>query len=200
MSGTEPRFRKLLTPAEYSAGVEGAARLLWAIAAGILGDRTQAEDVVQEAALIGWQRRTNYTGHAPFAAWLGRIVRFVALNQLRKTRRRGTRTADPAVLDRRVAEADPGPAAVPLVGSDGQLSPDQDHFGDEMTAALRDLRPTVRACLLMKVVLELEYSEIAAALDIPPGTAMSHVHRARAALRQKLGDRVGRTPTGETRE
>jgi RNA polymerase sigma-70 factor (ECF subfamily) len=46
-----------------------------------------------------------------------------------------------------------------------------------------------RTCLVLRVVHGLAYSEISSALDIPEGTAMSHVHRSRLALRERLRGR-----------
>ena len=59
-------------------------------------------------------------------------------------------------------------------------------MADDLVAALMDLRPTARACLLLKVVLELDHKTIASTLGIPEGTAMSHVHRARQAMLKSL--------------
>ena len=49
--------------------------------------------------------------------------------------------------------------------------------------------PMARACLLLRAVQDLDYSELSRLLGIPEGTAMSHVHRARNALRRALADR-----------
>ena len=62
--------------------------------------------------------------------------------------------------------------------------------------ALRTLDETARACLLMRVVLDLPYRNIALALNIPEGTAASHVHRARATMRSNLNSHRG--PRGGT--
>ena len=57
---------------------------------------------------------------------------------------------------------------------------------DALTRALAALSETARAALLLRTVLELDYDSIARLLDVPPGTAMSHVHRSREALRRAL--------------
>lgn len=173
-----------LSPAAFADGFAAAAPALWTVAAGILGDRTEAEDVLQEAAMIGLQRLSQFQPGTDLRAWCGRIVRFVALNRRRRVRRRRTEPVDPEVL----AESRPAPATVPPAPVDvrGQLQPGSGAFDDALEAALARLRPTARACLLLKVVQELDYAAIAATLGIPQGTAMSHVHRARAALRADL--------------
>jgi RNA polymerase sigma-70 factor (ECF subfamily) len=55
-----------------------------------------------------------------------------------------------------------------------------------VVAALRELPDDARAALLLRVVLDMDYAEIAASLDLPPGTVASHLHRARADLRERL--------------
>ena len=87
------------------------------------------------------------------------------------------------MLDRVPAPEDaPGPA----VTADGDLLPDQVVFDDSVLDALGGLEETARACLLMKTVMELDYKHISRVLGIAEGTAMSHVHRARARMRASL--------------
>ena len=51
---------------------------------------------------------------------------------------------------------------------------------------LNALEETPRICLLLRTLRNMPYKEIALALGIPEGTAMSHVHRARAAMRKSI--------------
>ena len=168
---TEPHASPRLSHDAFAERFEGAARVLWTIAASVLGHRAQVEDVIQEAAIVGLEKLDQFDPATRFEAWMGRIVRFVALNNLRREARR--RTSEPEVLESM-------PAAEPL-----DLG-----LGDDMQTALAGLRPVVRACLLLKVVEELEYREIAQVLEIPEGTAMSHVHRARHALQSQMSQEV----------
>lgn len=181
----------ILSPAEFAERFEAAAGVLWTLAAGVLGDRSQAEDVLQEACVIALQKLHQFRAETSFTAWMGRIVRFVALNHLRsRTRRRvvgDEYELAESVASPRVRELEPP------VGEGGQLTGDRGHFDDELAQALGELRPTARACLLLKVVSELDYSQIGRVLGIPEGTAMSHVHRARRALRERL-ERDSGTP------
>lgn len=168
---TAPHASPRLTHDAFAERFEGAARVLWTIAAAVLGHRAQVEDVIQEAAIVGLEKLDQFDPNTHFEAWMGRIVRFVALNHLRREARR--RTSQPELLES-------VPAVEPL-----------DHdLDDTLQAALAGLRPVVRACLLLKVVEELEYREIAQVLEIPEGTAMSHVHRARHALQSQLSQEV----------
>ena len=84
-----------------------------------------------------------------------------------------------------VPEVRSRPAPAP-VNEAGELLQDQEAFDDQVLHGLRGLGPDQRAALLLRTVLGLGYREIAGALEIPEGTAMSHVHRAREALRRRL--------------
>ena len=68
---------------------------LWMIAVGIVRDRAHAEDIVQEAALIGLRKLDQFTVGTNFAAWMSEIVRLCSLNYARKKHNRRTITSDP---------------------------------------------------------------------------------------------------------
>ena len=173
----------ILTPAQFGARFTESVRILWTAATGILGDDSLAEDVLQEACIIGLRKLEQFEPGTGFTAWMGRIVRFVALNQVRTRGNRGEHPEDPA----RLRWVQDHTSASPfVVGPKGGLGEDRGHFDDELTAAIACLTPTARACLLLKTLHDLPYSEIGPLLGIPDGTAMSHVHRSRVLLRRRL--------------
>ncbi len=163
---------------------QNAYRALWCIAAGVLGDRSGAADMVQDAAVTGLRKLHEFQPGTSFLAWMARIVRFTAINQRRKHQRHRTGGVWPAGLDaslgRGRAETSPG------IDSRGGMVDAAVMFDDRILAALHTLTEQARACLLLRVVLDMPYREIALALDIPEGTAMSHVHRARRQMRASL--------------
>ena len=73
-----------------------------------------------------------------------------------------------------------------MVSSRGMVVPGQESFDDDVLKALDALEETARACLLLRTVMDMPYKEVSLALDIPEGTAMSHVHRARKTMRDRL--------------
>ncbi len=165
---------------------------LWLVAVGMTGDRHLAEDVVQEALAIAWKKIDQFDPATSFPAWTAAIVRHVARNQRRKSARR--KPVPPAQLDDTPARVAGGGASP--IDARGQVLPDQQQFDDRVIGALGGLSETARSCLLLRTVKALSYEAIAQLLDIPPGTAMSHVYRARKAMRQALGDDSA-SPTGE---
>ena len=190
-AGSIRQARANLAPAEFSTRFQEAHRTIWLIAAGGLGDRSEAEDVLQEAAMIGLRKVNEFDPATSFAAWMGGIVRNVARNHARKRSRRQTAPADPSVLDQsRAGHA--SIAATPDFDRKGELKPDQSAFDDRIMVALAALDETPRTCLLLRTLNELPYREIAQILQIPEGTAMSHVHRSRQAMRASLDTRSNR--------
>jgi len=173
-----------LTPEQFAARFEESRRTLWFIAAAILGDRTQAHDVVQEAASIGIGKLDEFDPQTSFTAWMGQIVRFVALNDARRRSRQKASLAELGAgtsgTGRGVGQQGGSGWGLAGTGTD-------ELFDARVAAELRALEETARACLVLRVVRGLSYREISRALDIPEGTAMSHVHRARQAMRSRLG-------------
>jgi RNA polymerase sigma-70 factor (ECF subfamily) len=163
------------------------SRVLWCAAVGVVGDRTLAQDIVQQAAVVGLQRLDQFDPSTSFVAWMIQIVRNIALNEGRKRGRRRTGSLDPSALDSGPAarSADGSESAWMLTGR-GQVADGAEPFDDELMQALGQLDETPRGCLLLRVVLDMPYRDISLAMNIPEGTAASHVHRARAAMRRSL--------------
>lgn len=168
-----------LTREAFAAEFAGQRPSFVCLAAAVLGTRQGAEDVVQEAALTALGKLEQFEPGTNFGAWMGRIVRWTALNHGRaRTRHKG-----PALVAEPAA-----PTAADALALD---------FDDRLMRALATLDVTARAALLLRTVLELDYRRISALLEIPEGTAMSHVHRSREALRRALSTPdggPGRTP------
>jgi RNA polymerase sigma-70 factor (ECF subfamily) len=131
--------------------------------------------VVQEAAIIAMNKLGEFDSSTSFAAWMSQIVRYVALNEGRKLQRRRPGAPEEA-LATLPADAVPAPRAA---------------FDERVNAALTHLEERARTCLILRVVHGMSHAEIAATLGIPEGTVMSHVHRAKSALRRSLAPQTG---------
>lgn len=185
---------------EFSAQFEASYRAFWLIAAGVVNDAALAEDVVQEAAIIALDKLGEFEQGTNFKAWMGQIVRYVALNHFRKHRHRRSAPLDPAIMEQVVL---PSRSSEPIpelkLSGRGQLPAGQHHFDDIVVQALDSLTEVARACLLLRTVEGLSYAEVASLLEIPEGTAMSHVHRARRQLRDCLTEPTDRVSKREVR-
>lgn len=171
-SGATPTISK----DQFARLFQEHARTLWCIAAAVLGDRERARDVVQDASIVGLGKLSEFSPGTSFAHWMGQIVRFTALNEGRKQRPRST--ADVHAL----------PLRAPSVGV---IEPRAGDFDARTREALGKLEETARTCLLMRTVLDMSYRNISEALGIAEGTAMSHVHRSRARVRDALSAKGG---------
>lgn len=182
-------LRESLSPLEFAARFKESFRQFWLIAVGVVRDAALADDVVQEAAVVALGKLDQYRPGTNFAAWMGQTVRYVALNQARREHRRRARSLD----DETGGVLPPGTDGAPprdtlRLSTRGVPAVDADNFDDRILAALAEVSDVARACLLLRTVEGLEYSEISRLLGVPEGTAMSHVHRTRQFLREKLAD------------
>lgn len=205
---TGGRAASRLSRSEFGARFDAVAAPLWCIAAAMVGDRHRAEDVVQEAAVVALGKLDEFDGSTNFLAWMSQIVRYIGLNERRRTKRNaavpldpaeaqrpGARTAVADVLDARSSVGAQLPSAV---SASGELREDLGAFDDEVMKGLKLLDHTARACLLLRTVMDMPYREIALALDVPEGTAMSHVHRSKRVLRDHLASLPPQPRTGST--
>lgn len=179
-TGLMPR---VLDRAEFGHLFQAHARVLWVVAAAFV-PADAVEDVLQDAAATALARLPEFDPDTSFRAWMTQIVRFTAANVRRRARRRA---AEPLAGD----PVQPAGNGAPPVARDGSLHELQAEFDDRVLRALDELPAIARACLLLRVVLDLGYAEIGETLGLPEGTVASHVHRARAALRRILGGERG---------
>ena len=116
------------------------------------------------------------------------MVRYVALNHARKRQKHRASALGPELEETGSLSASHNDSALRL-GRHGELPADQAFFDDHVAKAINSVSDIARACLLLRTIEQMEYSEISKVLQIPEGTAMSHVHRARQHLRERLADR-----------
>jgi len=137
----------------------------------ISGDRARAEDAVQETYLRAWRSFRTYQPDTNCRAWLFRIL----LNVLKKAA--GKKRRDP------LAEAEEVEGSNKVI----PLFPDVEGGNrQDILAAVSHLTPEFRDVLWLVVVEGFPYKETAQMLDIPMGTVMSRLYRARRELRRWL--------------
>jgi len=158
-----------LTQDDFNALVHDHGPSLYRIAYRMIGDRHEAEDLVQEAFRSAWKSRRHYQAGRGDRAWLASILRRRVVDRWRKR-------SPPSVL------AADDPLEISVEGED----PLADSYSDEMQHALNQLPDELREALLLVVVGELTHQEVADMLDVPLGTVLSRVSRARNRLREYL--------------
>jgi RNA polymerase sigma-70 factor (ECF subfamily) len=141
---------------------------LYGLALTIVGDRQEAEDVLQETMLAAWQRWATLRDASKRKAWLTRICVNQAIHRRRLLRR--SRVSSESRL---------------LTPSSGQPFDLEGRLLD-VHRAFRRLSPSQRAVVTLHLEYGLTVRECAALLGCRPGTARSHLGRAVAKLREDL--------------
>ena len=170
--------------------VELHKRTVYGLCARLLRDREEARDAAQESFVRAWSAIATFDATQPFAPWLTRIARNVCLDLLRRRGpgRRLDREPDGPGGDGPALEL---PAAE--VAADTLLARAETRRALE--AAVAELPVHYREVVHLFHVEQRSYREIAATLDLPLGTVMTWLHRARGRLRATLaGTDLERTP------
>ncbi len=149
----------------------------------MLGNYEDAVDLSQDVFLKAYSALGSYRPQYPFAAWLFRIARNAAIDEIRK-RRLLTVSLDAPV------EFDDGSTGreVESMGLDPEDSYLGLEFADRVSTAINELPEKYREPIVLRHAAELSYEEIAEALELPLGTVKTRIFRARDALRKSLGD------------
>jgi RNA polymerase sigma factor (sigma-70 family) len=170
----KPSFETLVLPEMDAA---------YSFARWMTGNPTDAQDVVQDAMVRMLRYVDTFRGGSA-RAWVLSVVRNTALTWLQTNRRSGQVSLDAdtdgcaGVQALLVAHGDDGgdPAAIQLRRSEIEA----------LHRAIRDLPLEQREVVLLRDVEGLSYREIATVLNVPPGTVMSRLARARDVLERRL--------------
>jgi RNA polymerase sigma-70 factor, ECF subfamily len=166
----------------FAGLVEAHHRAAFALCHRMLRDRDQAADAAQEAFVRAYASLGSFDPAQPFAPWLLRIARNHCLDLLRRRM--------PA---ERLFELD----AAQQEGQRPHELPDEQAIGPAERMEKAELSRTLETAVATlpekyRTVIELfhqqhlSYQEISKTMDVPLGTVMTWLHRARAQLRQKL--------------
>ncbi|KGN36378.1 RNA polymerase sigma factor [Knoellia subterranea] len=145
----------------YRATAPRVIHLVYAVT----GDLTLAQDATQEAFAKAWSDWARVSTHDDPLAWVRTVARRIAISQWRRGQARDrayTRHGSVA------AQAPPDESRVAVV------------------AALRQLSPVLRETVALHYLADRSIAQIAAELDVPPGTVKARLHRGRAQLADLL--------------
>jgi RNA polymerase sigma-70 factor, ECF subfamily len=166
-------------PGEYAAVpieelVAEFGPAMYRVAQSIVGERTMAEDVVQEALLRAWQHIGDYRGDAPLKNWVLRITHNCAVSALR---RRREEVRDPMVMgetEQAVGHIDTERTVAGRAAMDG------------LWVALDTLDSVSRSIVVLREIERMTYEEIAEVLGLPLPTVKTRLFRARRTLSERL--------------
>ncbi|GJM26422.1 MAG: RNA polymerase sigma factor [Phycisphaerae bacterium] len=142
----------------------------------------QAGDVLQEAVMTAWRQFDRFEQGTNFKAWMFKIL----LNTLYRINRKSHR-AKAASIEAGAIDAG-GYVEKEEAWASILIDPERvkQTLDDRIVKALEALGDVERYCFLLRLLEDFSYREISEQLDIPLGTVMSHVYRARMKLRERL--------------
>jgi len=173
LGGDEDAFREL---------VERYKGRAFAVAAGIVGDRDDALDVVQESFVKAYYKLKDFRFGSNFYTWFYRLLVNQAIDRWRKETRSGEVSLDESWLSEEVAPPD----AFRDSATPEELLENR-QLGDALQKAIAALPEHHRAVILLREVEGMAYEEIAKTLGCSQGTVMSRLHYAREKLKSALG-------------
>ena len=173
MSDAPPDIPASLSAAEL---VDRYQKRVYALALDLTGDPHDAEDLSQEVLIKACESLDTYRGEAKPFTWLYRIAVNTYLN---RTRGRGT---DATTLQADFDHTSDGVGAPPDPGERAERRQMQAHI----EAALEALSPRERSAFVLKHEHDLRIKDVAASMDVAPGTVKSLLYRATRKLRDEL--------------
>lgn len=156
---------------------------IYARAYTMMHNEDEALDLSQEAWVKGWQRLQQFQGESSFATWMTRIVINLCLDQLRKQKRQRTESIE------EIAEESGGvERQMPVVTANPTAGLERAELRARIDRALSQLSYEHRTVLVLHEFQEMEYKEIAKAMDCSIGTVMSRLFYARRKMAVLLAD------------
>jgi RNA polymerase sigma-70 factor (ECF subfamily) len=154
---------------------------MYTLAVRLTANEEDASDVVQEAYLRAWKGIRRFRGDAQFTTWMFRITANAASTMTQRRRRQRVthidEVAEPVEMRLEHQPEDAAESAAAL---------------EELSVAVGELPPKLRAIIVLKDVYGLSHEDIAGELGISVAAAKVRLHRGRKKLRDLLYDDEGR--------
>ena len=168
--------------AGFSELVERYSSTVYNLALRMMGDRHEAEEVLQETFISAFRAVDRFEGRSQLGTWLYRIAYNAALMRLRKRRLPTTSIDEPIWTE----EGDEMPRQL----VDWRELPDERaltvEFRGVLDAAVATLPATLRSVFVLRDIEGLSTAEVAEVLGLTETNVKVRLHRARLALREKL--------------
>lgn len=144
-----------------------------------VGNRTDAEDIVQETFLRVYKNKHYYKEIAKFSTWVYTIAGNLAKTELRRRKRRKIFSVSNFVNDERDFD-------IPDLNRNPEKEVDGSMKDDIIQKTIEKLPPKFKEVILLRDVQGFAYEEISQILNIPLGTVKSRVNRGRLKLQEDL--------------
>jgi RNA polymerase sigma-70 factor (ECF subfamily) len=144
-----------------------------------VGNRVDAEDIVQETFLRVYKNKHYYKEIAKFSTWVYTIAGNLAKTELRRRKRRKIFSVSNFVNDERDFD-------IPDTAHNPEKEVDSSMKDDVIQRTIEKLPPKFKEVILLRDVQGFAYEEISQILNIPLGTVKSRVNRGRLKLQEDL--------------
>ena len=156
---------------------------IYARALSMMRNEQEAIDLSQEAWVKGWQRLKQFQGESSFGTWMTRIIINLCLDQLRKQKRQRTES-----IEAMTEESGGVERHMPVLTVNPTAGLERQELRQRIDRALNQLSYEHRTVLVLHEFEEMEYKQIAKAMDCSIGTVMSRLFYARRKLAALLMD------------
>jgi RNA polymerase sigma-70 factor (ECF subfamily) len=167
----------------YASLVDRHKDRAFTLAQRLVGDRLEAEELVQDAFINAYRNLGQFRGEARFGTWFYRILYNLCMTRLRR------RSASPPMLE---MTDDTARNAIPV--EDDALSFDETLENNDLVRFLslevEALPPQYRSAVTLYYVQEMSYEEIAGIMEIPLGTVKTCLFRGRNLLKKRISTRL----------
>ncbi len=156
-------------------------RSVYRVAYALTRNTSDADDLAQETFVRAWGAIGRFEIGQPLYPWLARICTNQAFSLFRHRKRRPETPIEPLVEAGHQWGVDDDPA-------DHTARSERD---ESIRECFAELPPEYQAVLALRVMQDLSYDEIARTLNVPIGTVMSRLSRARVELKKRMQQRSG---------
>ena len=155
------------------------------LALRLVGERREAEELVQDAFIRAFHHLGDFRNEAGFGTWLYRILYNICMTRV--TRRKGA----PQLLDIQDEKlSETIPANPDELSIQDRL--EQEEVQSLLAAEIEDLPEHFRAAITLFYVQELKYEQIAEVMEVPVGTVKTYLFRGRNLLRERMSARMSK--------
>lgn len=176
LKGHERAYRELVRRYE---------RPIFSLIYRMVRNREQAEDLAQETFVKALNALDGYRPSYKFSSWIFKIANNATIDRLRR-KELDTLSLDGAPDATTPERREETSFQLAATGESPLDELEARELGGQIEAAIAQLRPEYRSCVLLRHVEGYSYEEISEALDLPLGTVKTYIHRARVELRGLL--------------
>jgi RNA polymerase sigma-70 factor (ECF subfamily) len=169
--------------AAFARLVEKHKQSVYGLCFRLLGGTEEARDAAQEAFVRAYTGISDFDARQPFAAWVLRIARNHCIDLLR--RRRPTLALEARNDD---PDAHVAPELADHFAMTGEQAVQEEEAQRDLDKAFAALPPRYREVVALFHIQHKSYAEIAATMNVPLGTVMTWLHRARKELKAQLAE------------